>query len=149
METPGGQVVQETGIDALVLMLRFHELAVDPAQIRHRYANVPFGISEILRCAKELKLKARSVVADWDRLAKTALPALAECRDGGFLMLAKIVGDKALIQDPRVGRPQLVTRAELEARWSGRLVLITRKVFPQRELKFLTVGAQGREVRAL
>jgi hypothetical protein len=31
-----------------------------------------------------------------------------ECRDGGFLILSKIVGDKALIQDPEVGRrPQL------------------------------------------
>jgi ATP-binding cassette, subfamily B, bacterial HlyB/CyaB len=91
METPGGRSVQETGVDALVLLLRFHELAVDPAQIRHRYANAPFGVSEILRCAKELKLKARGVVADWGRLAKTALPALAECRDGGFLVLARIV----------------------------------------------------------
>ena len=127
MESAGGQNVPETGIDALVLMLRFHELAADPAQIRHRYANAPFGVPEILRCAKELKLKARAVTADWSRLAKTPLPALAECHDGGFLVLAKIVGDKALIQDPRVGRPQLVTRAELEARWNGRLVLITRR----------------------
>src|SRR5262245_38689358 len=125
METAAG--AQATGIDALVLMLRFHELAVDPAQIRHRYANAPFGVTEILRCAKELKLKARSAAADWDRLAKITLPALAEGRDGNFLVLAKIVGDKALIQDPRVGRPELVTRAELEARWSGRLVLIARR----------------------
>ncbi len=58
-----GQDVQETGIDALVLILRFHELAVDPAQIRHRYANVPFGVSEILHCAKELKLKFLAVGA--------------------------------------------------------------------------------------
>jgi subfamily B ATP-binding cassette protein HlyB/CyaB len=127
METPGGLDGQETGIDALVLLLRFHELAVDPAQIRHRYANAPFGVSEILRCAKELKLKARALVAGWDRLAKIPLPALAECRDGGFLVLAKIVGEKAIVQDPKVGRPQLVSHGELEARCSGRLVLIARR----------------------
>jgi subfamily B ATP-binding cassette protein HlyB/CyaB len=49
----GGGDVGTSGIDALVLMLRFHEFAVDPAQIRHRHANAPFGVSEILRWAKE------------------------------------------------------------------------------------------------
>lgn len=44
-------------------MLRFHELAVDPAQIRHRYANALFGVPEILRCTKELKLKFLTVGA--------------------------------------------------------------------------------------
>jgi hypothetical protein len=29
--------VEDTGLDALILLLRFHEIAVDPAQIRHQY----------------------------------------------------------------------------------------------------------------
>src|SRR5262249_24906983 len=61
------------------------------------------------------------------RLAKVPLPALAEGRDGGFLVLARLVHDKALIQDPAVGRPGLLSRAGLEARWSGGLVLIARR----------------------
>ena len=127
MAGPEGQGVPGSGIDALILILRFHELAVDPAQVRHQFAGAPFGIAEVLRCAKELKLKARAVVADWRRLAKVPLPALAECRDGSFLVLARLVDDKALIQDPAVGRPQLLSRSELEARWNGRLVLIARR----------------------
>jgi subfamily B ATP-binding cassette protein HlyB/CyaB len=127
MVGPGGRDVLDAGVDAFILILRFHELAVDPAQIRHQFAGAPFGIPEILRCAKELKLKARAVVADWSRLTKTPLPALAECRDGSFLVLAKIVDDKALIQDAKVGRPQLISRSELEERCSGRLILITRR----------------------
>src|SRR6267142_6080760 len=127
MTGPEGLTVPDSGIDALVLILRFHELAVDPAQIRHQFAGVPFGVTEILRCVKELKLKARATVSDWGRLAKVPLPALAECRDGRFLVLARIVDDKALIQDPAIGRPQLVSRSELEARWTGRLVLIARR----------------------
>src|SRR5262245_21745794 len=127
MGGPEGQGVPGSGIDALILILRFHELAVDPGQIRHQFAGAPFGTAEILRCAKDLKLKARTVVADWGRLAKVPLPALAEGRDGGFLVLARLVDDKALIQDPAVGRPELLGRSELEARWSGRLVLIARR----------------------
>src|SRR5215510_14496552 len=107
------QSVPGASIDALILILRFHELAIDPAQVRHQFAGAPFGIAEILRCTKDLKLKARTVVADWGRLAKVPLPALAEGRDGGFLVLARLVDDKALIQDPAIGRPELLSRSEI------------------------------------
>jgi len=116
-----------TSVEALVLLLQFLETAADPAQIRHQYAVTKFGSQEILRCAKDFKLRARALTTDWGRLSKTPLPALAEDRDGEFIVLARIVDDKALIQDPKVGRPQLVSRAEFEARWNGRLVLITRR----------------------
>src|SRR5215475_10613499 len=121
------QSVPGASIDALILILRFHELAIDPAQVRHQFAGAPFGIAEILRCTKDLKLKARAIVTDWGRLTKVPLPALAECRDGSFLVLARLVDDKALVQDPAIGRPQLLGRSEFESRWTGRLVLIARR----------------------
>src|SRR3984957_8558846 len=121
------RTIAERNIDALVLLLRFHEMAVDPAQIRHQLSGATFGTPEILRCAKQFKLKARTTRTDWPRLAATPLPALAECRDGSFIILGKVVDDKAIIQDPQAGRPQLIGREEFEARWSGRLVLIARR----------------------
>jgi ATP-binding cassette, subfamily B, bacterial HlyB/CyaB len=127
MSSLEGSPSEASSLDAFVLLLRFHELAVDPAQIRHQLGTASFGVTEILRCAKGLKLKARAIVTDWTRLAQTPLPALAECPDGGFIILGKIVDDKAIVQDPRVGRPELLGRAALEARWSGRLILITRR----------------------
>jgi subfamily B ATP-binding cassette protein HlyB/CyaB len=127
MNDEGGDASPSTSVEALVLLLRFLEIAADPAQIRHQYAVARFGSSEILRCAKGLKLRARALTTDWNKLAKTPLPALAEDRDGEFFVLARIVDDKALIQDPKIGRPQLVSRAEFEARWNGQLVLITRR----------------------
>jgi len=127
MAAPLEQSVPDSGIDALTLILRFYELAVDPAQIRHQFAGTRFGIVEILRCVRQLKLKARAVTTDWGRLLKTPLPALAECHDGSFVVLARIIDDKALIQDPAVGKPQLLTRSEFEGRWNGRLVLIARR----------------------
>ena len=122
-----GDVSPSTSVEALVLLLRFLEIAADPAQIRHQYAVAKFGSSEILRCAKDLKLRARALTTDWGRLSKTPLPALAECRDGEFVVLARISDEKALIQDPQVGPPQLISRAEFEAVWGGRLVLMTRR----------------------
>jgi subfamily B ATP-binding cassette protein HlyB/CyaB len=127
MSDGGGAALPSTNVEALVLLLRFLEIATDPAQIKHQYPVATFGSSEILRCAKDLRLRARSITTTLERLAKTPLPALAEARDGEFFVLAQIASEKVLIQDPKAGRPQLLSRAEFEERWTGRLVLITRR----------------------
>lgn len=54
-------VSQDMGLQCLALLLRFHQVAVDPAQIAHKNAGSVVGIQEMLRCAKQLKLKAQAV----------------------------------------------------------------------------------------
>jgi subfamily B ATP-binding cassette protein HlyB/CyaB len=49
-------VQRDAGLQCLALLLRFHQIAVDPAQIAHQFAGMPMGIPEMLRCAKQLKL---------------------------------------------------------------------------------------------
>src|SRR5580704_8704979 len=115
------------GLAALVMLLRFHGLSVDPAQIRHQFGTDAIGVPEMLRCARQLGLKARESRTRWDRLARTPLPAIAALRDGGFLLLGKASEDKILVQAPDSQRPSLMTRAELETVWDGRLVLMTRR----------------------
>jgi subfamily B ATP-binding cassette protein HlyB/CyaB len=117
----------DPGAAALVLLLRFHGVAADPAQIRHRFAGAAIGLSEMVLASRELKLRARAVHSDWRRLAKTPLPAIAERRDGGYLILAKLAPDGVLVQDPAAGRPQVLPRADFEKQWSGRLLLMTRR----------------------
>ncbi len=121
-----GQTSTGSGVAALVMLLRFQGIAVDPQQISHQYGQ-NIGITEMLRCAKELQLKARVVTSTWARLARTALPAIAECRDGSFILLGKVSEDNILIQDPAANRPQALSRVEFEALWSGQIVLMTRR----------------------
>lgn len=64
---------------------------------------------EILRLARELGLKARVVVKNWTQLDKAALPAIAENKDGTFVILTRIADGKALIHDSVSGRPALTT----------------------------------------
>lgn len=122
-----GESVRTSGIDALVLLLRFHGIAADPDQLRHRFGGAAVGVPEMLRCAKELQLKARAITSHWARLAKIALPAIAERRDGTFVILGKVSDDSVLIQDTAVARPQVLNRADFEAHWTGRLVLMARR----------------------
>jgi len=117
----------DPGLQILVTLVRLHGVGADPEQIRHRFGGVPIGISEMLRCAKELGLKARAKSLTWDRLATTPLPAIAALRDGSFLLLGKIADNKALVQTVNTPRPTLMTREEFEAAWDGRVVLMTRR----------------------
>jgi ATP-binding cassette, subfamily B, bacterial HlyB/CyaB len=119
--------VDQRGLAALVMLLRFQGLSVDPAQIRHQLGTDTIGVPEMLRCANQLGLKVRESRTRWDRLPRTPLPGIAPLRDGGFLLLGKASEDKILVQAPGSPRPQLMTRAELEAVWDGRLVLMTRR----------------------
>src|SRR5215831_16917096 len=129
MSTETGNVHSaDPGLLALVMLLRFYGVGADPEQIRHRFGRGTIGIPEMLRCAKELGLKARSRLTTWERLVSTPMPAIVALRDGGFLLLGKVGDGKALVQSPLAPRPTLMTRAEFEAAWDGHLVLMTRRV---------------------
>jgi len=118
----------DSGLEALVTLLHFQGVAADREQIRHRLGTNKIGASEILRCAKDFGLKARSCRTSWSRLAKMPLPAIAGLRDGRFMVLAKAGEDEVLVQSPQNSRPAMMTRAELLELWDGDLILMTRRV---------------------
>jgi hypothetical protein len=60
------------------------------SQIAYRFAGAAIKIPEMMRCAKELKLKARSIVTDWTHLKKLQLPAIAERKYGVFVILGEV-----------------------------------------------------------
>jgi ATP-binding cassette, subfamily B, bacterial HlyB/CyaB len=119
--------VTDPGLSALVMLLRSNGIAADSEQIRHRFGGARIGIPEMLRCAKELGLKARARRTNWSRLAHTPMPAIAALRDGGFLLLGKASEKQALVQRPLSRGPELLSRDECEWLWDGRLVLMTRR----------------------
>src|SRR5579885_2793547 len=74
----------DTGLASLVLLLRFHGIAAEPDQIRHRFGGIAIGVPQMLRCAKDFGVKARLVSGSWQRLARLNLPAKigrASCRE--------------------------------------------------------------------
>jgi subfamily B ATP-binding cassette protein HlyB/CyaB len=118
---------EETGLFSLVLLLRLHGVAAEEEQLCHRLGTRSVGLTEMLRCAKEFGLKARTIQTNWARLARTPLPAIAALKDGGFFLLGKAEGDEVLVQRPSEPRPLKLKRAEFDALWDGRLVLMARR----------------------
>lgn len=116
----------DPGLFVLDMMLRLRSLDADPKQLRECVGKSRAGIPEILRCAKEFGLKAQILTIRWELLATSPLPGIAVLRDGGFLLLGRATDSKVVALTPHSDRPIFMSRAELEAQWDGRLVLMER-----------------------
>ncbi|CAA7614680.1 cysteine peptidase family C39 domain-containing protein [Magnetospirillum sp. UT-4] len=116
----------DTGLACLSMLARFFEKAADYDSLRHAQGDPAKTADEVdlLRHAKAIGFKASAISSEFPRLARTPLPCLARHRDGGWFILAKVADGKALIQDPRVGRPEELSADDLAERWDGRLILV-------------------------
>ncbi|TWC42859.1 mannuronan C-5 epimerase translocation ATP-binding protein EexD (PrtD) [Pseudomonas sp. SJZ079] len=116
----------DTGLAALVMLARFHNVAASPEQLVHEFAEDghQFGCAELLLAAKKLGLKAKAVRTKLERLAHTPLPALAADNDGRFFIIARLDDGKVLIHDPQTQRPEVLSFEDLQARWNGELILL-------------------------
>lgn len=119
----------DSGLASLVMVARFHQVAADPAQIRHQFGaqGSPFDAISLVRASRYLGLRAKSIRSHWDRLTRIALPAIAQSPAGKFFVLAKVGEGKVLLQDPAQPKPQTLSREEFEESWNGNLILITRR----------------------
>ncbi|WP_083519213.1 type I secretion system permease/ATPase [Bradyrhizobium jicamae] len=119
----GNAHAADHGLRALALFLRLHGVNAEPDQLRDRCGSSTIGIRALVRCAREFGVKLRSQTTRWTRLASLQLPGIASLRDGGFLLLGKVDDNGALVLHPTATRPELMTRAEFEEIWDGRLIL--------------------------
>jgi subfamily B ATP-binding cassette protein HlyB/CyaB len=135
--SPSG--VMDTGLICLLILARFHDLPADGAQLQHQFAQAGQALSDtdLLRAAKHLGLKAGVAKSRWGKLAGTPLPAMAKRTDGRYLVLAKVDGEKVLVQDPVEARPLVLSREQFETMWTGELLLFTKRANVRlQDLKF-------------
>ena len=116
------QAPLDSGLLSLVMLARCHGIATEPEQLAHEF-RVPgkyFDEEALLLACKKLGLQARAVTTKPERLAKTPLPALAQMKDGRFVIVAKLESaeegtGRVLVQSPEVGRPELLELDATEA----------------------------------
>jgi len=123
---------EDAGLLALWLFLRLQGVDAAFDQIRERCGTATVGVRAMLRCAGQLGIGARLRTTRWKRLVGMRLPAIASLRDGGFLLLGRADDNGALVMYPSARHPQLITRAEFEAIWDGRVVSAGSPGFMQR-----------------
>ncbi|MEZ5901265.1 MAG: type I secretion system permease/ATPase [Hyphomicrobiaceae bacterium] len=118
----------DTGLEALVLLLAFHEIPSDPTTLAREFApnGEAIGSIAIVRAARAKGLKARKTRAKPTRIAKLPLPAIAIDRDGKFFILAKTVKGAVLVKEAEKP-PAEWSEAHLSERWSGDVIYMTRR----------------------
>src|SRR5437868_3393263 len=129
----------DTGLLCLLILARFYDLPADGSQLRHQFAQSGEVLSDtgLLRAAKHLGLKAGILTANWNKLAGIPLPAMAKRSDGRYVVLAKLEGEKVLLQDPTEARPLILSREQFESAWTGQLLLFTKRAnLRVQDLKF-------------
>ena len=65
--SPNPAAPADPGLEALLLLLHLKDVAADRGQLRHRLGTDKIGAPEMIRCARDLGLKARA----WLRAAAT------------------------------------------------------------------------------
>jgi subfamily B ATP-binding cassette protein HlyB/CyaB len=117
-----------SGLVCLCVVAGQHQRSADPLQLARALGlnpSAPVTDSQLLLAAKELGLKARFGHSSSTRLANLVLPAILELKDGEYGVLLRCEADgHVLIGSPRLPRPQRLSREELEAIWSGRILLV-------------------------
>lgn len=126
----------DTGLTCLVMLARFHNVAVSAEQLSHEYVSQgqPFGKAEILLASRKLELKAKAIKTTFERLAQTPLPAIACAIDGRFFIIARLDQDKILIHNPESLRPEVLSAQQLLAMWQGELILLRSQASQAAEL---------------
>jgi len=116
---------KDSGLACLVLMARFHGVAVSASQLLHQRGRGQdlFTPADVLLSARSLGLMAKAVKGQIHRLAHYPLPALLQDNNGGFFILAACDGDTLFIHDAQLGRQKLSLQ-DFVARWSGLLILM-------------------------
>jgi subfamily B ATP-binding cassette protein HlyB/CyaB len=117
----------DAGSASLAFALQVLGLPADAAQIQHQSGKAALDEEDILRAARSFPVKAAAHDSTFQRLLKTPLPAIAELTEGGWLVVGRVGEDKLLVQDALAPRPELITKEAFLERWSGRLILLSRR----------------------
>ena len=131
-------ISRDSGVCCLVMVAAYYGIPVNEESIKHsynlydRYAND----TDILRMAKELKLKAKHTYLSVEKMADVTLPAIMKMKDSEYAIILKAQEDKLLVAYYNENAPRLLQREEFDSLYSGEVILLVPRKYQDRELKF-------------
>ena len=118
---------KDPGASALAFIVQLLGVPADAAEILHQSGKATLDEADLLRAVRRFPMKSRAISSSLDRLEATAFPALASLKDGGWMVIGKVGEGKLLVQDAAAAAPEALTYEAFAERWTGRLILITRR----------------------
>ncbi len=131
----------DTGCQCLVTLARLQQIPAEYSQLRHHFGtgDEPLSDNDLLRAGKLLGFKTRKINSTLSELSGNILPAIAKSPDGDYFIIARIsepasdqsdaspVEQQVLILNADQTTPLQISLTELEARWNGELILLTKR----------------------
>jgi len=132
-EAPSGQEedslqrrrLRDSGLAALAVVLQLRGQGCSAAALRHLAGTQDAVAAPLLvRLAQHQRCRARQVNSAAARLPVLALPALAQLRDGSYLVLLKHRDGEVLLHDAIGLRTFSLALARFSEIWSGMVILV-------------------------
>ncbi|MCM1220368.1 MAG: type I secretion system permease/ATPase [Lachnospiraceae bacterium] len=120
------------------MIAAYYGIPADEKKIKHNY-NLQGRLAEekdLLRIAKELKLKARQVSLSDEQVGKVTLPAIIRLQNEEFAILLKVQKEKYLLVFCKEKSPRVLDAESFREVYSGECLLFIPRKFRDRELKF-------------
>jgi len=115
-----------TAIPVLTMLLRFHGIATQSQQLVHQYGK-EMSVTQILRAARELRVKAKALTTTLAELSHLPLPLIALHKNGSFFVLVKCTEDEMVVVEGETKQKISYTPQQLGEIWSGTVILMTRR----------------------
>lgn len=128
----------DTGLKGLITIAAYYGIPADAQSIIHAFSLQDHKMTgqEMIRAAKDLKLKCRKTQANRYSLQKMTLPLLLRLTDDTYVVLAKVMQEKLLVLYPQEKAPRTIELQELVDVWNGELFLFVPRNPRNRETKF-------------
>jgi subfamily B ATP-binding cassette protein HlyB/CyaB len=129
-QAPSPQAV-DSGLLALATIAGHYRIACDPAQLAHELGLSRAATPEdLVRASRRIGLKASVLKGQGaKRIASVPLPTILRLNDGRFVILThRLPENKLRTVDVATRAQSIETSPELMSRWTGEIVLVTRRL---------------------
>ncbi len=119
---------RQEGLFCATLLLKMCGMPVELSQVAHHFSSVtePHNSFTVARILKEFGCKATVKSKNISQLQESLYPLIAETRDGGFVLLAKVdkAGGRILVQEPGEERSAWKSFDQVGDTLSGDVILV-------------------------
>lgn len=132
------EMCSDSGIYCLAMIATYYGIPVSEESMKHAYNlyDRNANSTDILRMAKQLKLKAKSTAMKVGKFADVTLPAIVKMNHAEYAILLKVQEEKFLVACHNEQAPKVLERDEFESLYSGEVILLIPRKFQDRDLKF-------------
>lgn len=128
----------DAGLQCLNTIAAYYGIAVDAENLVHTLGleGKIWTPQDIVRAAKKVNFKSQVVKINVFALEKMTTPAIMVTKDNGYVILAKVQEEKALIIYPFEKGPQMLSLEEVKELWDGEIILLIPRNHKLRDVKF-------------